>query len=59
MLVQWYINIRVYKLFKSQFLIRTDVSVTQLRTLSPTEPPFLSCTFSHTRRGSVTYPLCC
>lgn len=32
MLVQWYINTWVYKLFKSQFLIRPDISVTQLHT---------------------------
>lgn len=57
MLVQWYINTWVYKLFKSQFLIRTDISVTQLHTLSPTEPPFLSCMFLHMCRGSVAYPV--
>lgn len=57
MLVQWYINTWVYKLFKSQFLIRPDISVTQLHTLSPTEPPFLSCMFLHMCRGCVAHPL--
>lgn len=56
MLVQWYINIRAYELFKSQFLIRTDVSVTWLRASSLGEPPFCHA-YSHVR--CLSHSLCC